>query len=308
MKKESWSLMALFFKKPLDAYRLVKIWCVFVILSLAVFLFFVGKTYYTFDAFGIWVLSCIALIYLSRKKIEYLEEKQKLIVVVIGIFICGLSFVSIPLGISRPPYSIGEYSVLLSGIGLILFGLLKMRSLLFPVLIPFIAILGYDLYHLFLKYIDELTAPLIPFTVSLTTTVLQVAGIQTIKNGNIITFLSQNGEPISLAIVGECTGIVSLGTFTIALIIVLIAFPQSITKKSLVLIAIGYFGVYCANIGRIVLIVMSGYFFGPSGVIESVHVHIGWILFSTWMIVFWYYYFTRHLGFSFFKNINRSNK
>ena len=237
MTRNHGGLMVLFLKEPLDAYGVVKIWCAFVILSLAVFLFFVGKTYYTFDAFGIWILSCIALIYLSRKKIEYLDEKQKLIVVVTGFFICGLSFVSIPLGISRPPYSIGEYSVLLSGIGLILFGLLKMRSLIFPVLIPCIAILGYDLYHLFLTYIDELTEPLIPFTVSLTTTVLQGIGIQTITNSNIITFLSQNGEPISLAIVGECTGIVSLGTFTIALIIVLIAFPQSITRKSMVLIA-----------------------------------------------------------------------
>jgi exosortase/archaeosortase family protein len=292
--------MAEFFKKVPDAFTVVKIWTAFVLLSLGISLL-VGQTYYTFDAFGIWFLTCIALLYLSRKKIEYLEEKQQLIVIALGFFICVLSFATIPLGITKPPYSIGEYSVLLSGIGLILFGLLKMRSLIIPVVIPCIATLGYSGYYLFLEFIDELTAPLIPFTVSFTTTMLNGIGIQTITNGNIITFFSQQGDPISLAIVGECTGIVSLGTFTIALIIVLTTFPKSITRKSIALIALGYIGTYCANIGRIVTISLSGYFFGPVGVIEQVHIHIGWILFSSWMIIFWYYYFTRQIGISFFK-------
>ena len=113
--------------------------------------------------------------------------------------------------------------------------------------------------------------------------------------------MSQTGDPISLRIIGECTGIVSLGTFTIALIIVLSSFPHSLTRKSLGLIAIGYIGTYCANIGRIILISLSGYFFGPTGVIEQVHIHIGWILFSLWMIIFWYYYFTEASGCHFLK-------
>jgi exosortase/archaeosortase family protein len=292
--------MPVIFKEAPDALTLVKLWIAFVLLSLGIFLLFVGKTYYTFDAFGIWLLSCIALIYLSRQKIEYLKEKQKVFVITIGLGICVLSFASIPLGISRPPYSIGEYSVLLSGIGLILFGAMRIKSLLLPVSIPCIAIIGYDGYRIFLEYIDQVTAPLIPLTVSLTTTLLNSIGIQTITDGDIITFVSQNGVPISLRIIGECTGIVSLGTFTVALIIVLTTFPQCVTRKNMGLIAIGYIGTYCANIGRIVLIALSGYFFGPSGVMEQVHVHIGWIMFSSWMIIFWFYFFTRRLGFSIF--------
>jgi exosortase/archaeosortase family protein len=290
-----------FFGEVPNPTTIAKLWTVFVVITLGFFLLVIEKTYYSFDAFGIWIFSCLALIYLSSQKNEYLEVKRKLIVIAIGFSICIWSFISIPLGISNPPYSIGEYSVLLSGIGLILFGQLKMRKLLFPVLIPFIAITGYEMYHLFMRYIDIMTAPLIPFTLSLTTNLLGVIGLRYTTYDNIITFISQNGDPISIAIVGECTGIISLGTFTIALIIVLTAFPKSITKKSLGIIAFGYIGTYCANISRIVLIVMSGYFFGPSGVIEQVHVHIGWILFSSWMIIFWYYFFTRHLGFSIFK-------
>jgi exosortase/archaeosortase family protein len=298
--------MPIVFKETPDTFTVVKIWIAFVLISLGVFLLFVGKSYYTFDAFGIWILSCIALFYLSRQKIEYLKEKQKIRIIALGVGICILSFASIPLGISRPPYSIGEYSVLLSGIGLILFGALRIKSLLLPVSIPCIAVIGYDGYRLFLEYADKATAPLIPFTVSLTTTLLNSIGIRTITDGDVISFLSQNGHPIYLRIIGECTGVVSLGTFTIALIIVITTFPQSITRKSIGLIVIGYIGTYCANIGRIVLIALSGYYFGPQGVIEQVHIHLGWILFSLWMIIFWYYFFTRHLGFSIMKKRNQA--
>jgi hypothetical protein len=41
---------------------------------------------------------------------------------------------------------------------------------------------------------------------------------------------------------------------------------------------------------------LSGYYFGPTGIIEQVHIHIGWICFSAWMIIFWYYFFTRQIG------------
>ncbi len=295
------------FKEDPNAFTVAKIWITFVLLSLGCFLLFIEKTYYSFDAFGIWILSCIALFYLARQKIVYLEKKQKIIVIAIGFCICILSFATIPLGISKPPYSIGEYSILLSGIGVILFGLLKMRSLVLPVLIPSIAIMGYNGYLLFLNYIDALTAPLIPFTTMLSTTILNTIGIQTITNGNIISFLSLSGEQINLTIIGECTGIISLGTFTVATIIVLTTFPKSINRRSLGLIVLGYFGTYCANITRIVLIALSGYFFGPSGVIEHVHIHIGWILFSLWMIIFWYYYFTRQIGITFFKKGNNQD-
>jgi exosortase/archaeosortase family protein len=106
---------------------------------------------------------------------------------------------------------------------------------------------------------------------------------------------------IYLSIVSDCTGIWSLGTFTVATIVVLSSFPESISKRSLGLIAIGYIGTFCANILRILLIALSGYIYGPKGVIEEMHVHIGWICFSIWMIIFWYYFFTRQLGISFFK-------
>ena len=82
------------------------------------------SSYFEIDAFGMWVLSCLVILYLSRKKTDQFSDNQQRIIILIGILMCIFSFISIPLGITNPPYSIGEISLLLSGIGVIVFGLL----------------------------------------------------------------------------------------------------------------------------------------------------------------------------------------
>jgi exosortase len=260
------------------------------------------------DAFGMWVLSCLAILYLARKKTGQFSKIQQQIIVLIGILMCIFSFISIPIGITNPPWGIGEFSLLLSGIGVILFGLLNFRSLVLPVSIPFIAVIGFGIYELFIRNEAWITAPLIPFIVILTIWLLHLFGIPSVVDDNIISFISRTGDPVYLAIVSDCTGIWSLGTFTISVIIVLSSFPKSISRKSILLIGIGYLGTFCANVVRILVISLSGYYFGPKGVIEQVHVHIGWIVFSLWMIIFWYYYFTRQIGISFFKKSDRNSE
>jgi exosortase/archaeosortase family protein len=183
----------------------------------------------------------------------------------------------------------------------VVFGLLNFRSLVLPVSIPFIAVIGFGIYELFIRNEDWITAPLIPFIVTLTISMLNLFGINALADRNFISFMSQTGDPVYLSIVSDCTGIWSLGTFTVTVIIVLSSFPKSISKKSILLIGIGYLGTFLANIVRILVISLSGYFYGPRGVIEQVHVHIGWIVFSLWLIIFWYYYFTRQVGIDFFK-------
>jgi len=296
----------MFFKSG-DTTTIVKIWTVCCFLTLALFMFTQQSSYMEIDALGIWVLSCIVILYLSGKKTGRFSDNQQRIVIAIGIMMCIFSFISIPLGITNPPYTIGELSLLLSGIGVLLFGLYNFRSLVLPVSIPFIAVIGFGVYELFIRNEEWITAPVIPYIVILTLSLLRLFGISAVSDGNIISFISLTGSPVYLSIVSDCTGIWSLGTFTVTVIIVLSSFPKSISKKSLLLIGIGYLGTFCANVLRILIISLSGYYFGPSGVIEQVHVHIGWIVFSLWLIIFWYYYFTRQVGIS-FKNIGRNQE
>jgi len=295
--------------KALDAIKIATIWTFFCIVSLVAYVFTQKSSYMEMDAFGMWVLSCLAILYLARKKTGQFSKIQQQIIVLIGILMCIFSFISIPIGITNPPWGIGEFSLLLSGIGVILFGLLNFRSLVLPVSIPFIAVIGFGIYELFIRNEAWITAPLIPFIVILTIWLLHLFGIPSVVDDNIISFISRTGDPVYLAIVSDCTGIWSLGTFTISVIIVLSSFPKSISRKSILLIGIGYLGTFCANVVRILVISLSGYYFGPKGVIEQVHVHIGWIVFSLWMIIFWYYYFTRQIGISFFKksDLNSEN-
>lgn len=291
-----------------NSYKIAKFWSFFCIVTLVIFIFTQKSSYLEIDALGMWVLSCLAIIYLSRKETGTITENQKRLFLIIGFMMCLLSFISIPLGITNPPYSIGEISLLLSGIGVIIFTLLNFRSLVLPVSIPFIAVMGYGGYEVFLRNQDWVTAPLIPFITHITIFLLNILGISSASNGNIISFMSLTGNPIYLSIVSDCTGIWSLGTFTVAVIIVLSSFPESVTKKSLLLIVIGYLGTFIANIIRILVIALAGYFFGPVGILENVHVHIGWIVFTLWMIIFWYYYFTRQIGVSIFKKGNQQDK
>jgi exosortase len=284
-----------------DSYKIAKIWTFFCILTLFFIIATQNSSYFEMDAFGMWILSCLAVIYLSRKNTGQFSHIQQRIIILIGILMCILSFTSIPLGITNPPFTIGEFSLLLSGIGVLVFGLFNFRSLVFPVSIPFIAVMCFWAYEQFIRNQEWITAPIIPFIVILTVNLLNLLGISAVSDGNVISYMSQTGSMIYLLIMSDCTGIWSLGTFTIAVLIVLSSFPQSISKKSMFLIGIGYLGTFCTNIIRILAISFSGYYFGPSGVIEQVHVHIGWIVFSVWMGIFWYYYFTRQIGISFFQ-------
>jgi len=284
-----------------DPYTVAKIWVLFVLFVLGAFIITSASGYMEFDTLGIWILSCIVILYISRGKTGSFSETWRWIIMGAGVLMSLLSFFSIRLGITNPPYSIGELTLLLSGLGVIVFGRLKFRSLVFPASVPFIAVIGFWVYEFFFRNQEWLMAPLVPFIVTNTIRLLHVFGIEAAAHGNMISFVSLTGDQIYLSVVSDCTGILSLGTFTVAVIIVLTNFPQKFTLHSLMLIAIGYIGTFLTNVARILLIALSGYYFGPVGVIEKVHVHIGWVCFSIWLVIFWYYYFTRQLGITLFR-------
>jgi exosortase len=266
-------------------------------------------SYFKIDALSIWIFSCIIILYQSRKSIQILSPEWGRNVIILGLLICVFSFLNIPLGLGNPPYSIGDFSIFLSGAGLVFFGFYRIRSYLLPVSIPCIAVIGFQVYELFLVHEQTLSAPLLPFTIFFASVLLSLLGIPATINGDLVYFISKTGAPIYLQITPECTGIWSLGTFTIMALLVLSTFPEALkNRRTFLLIGIGYLGTYAGNILRIGAIAMSGYLYGPTGAIESTHLYFGWIFFLCWMIVFWYYFFTRILGISFFKTKKSVNK
>ena len=288
--------------KNISPRILAIVWIFTVFIGLLLFFIFSAMSYFKIDALSIWILSCIIIFYQSRNPIRELSPEWGRNVIVLGLVICAFSFLNIPLGFGNPPFSIGDFSIFLSGAGLVLFGLYRIKSYLFPVAIPFIAVMGFQIYELFLVHEQTLSAPLLPFTIFFATILLSILGIPAVITGDLVHFLSKTGAPVYLQITPECTGIWSLGTFTIMALLVLFSFPEAFKKKGLPLwILIGYLGTYAGNILRIGAIAMSGYVYGPTGAIEKTHLYFGWIFFLCWMTVFWYYFFTRILGISFYK-------
>ena len=283
-------------------------WIILSLAAIGLFTLATRLSYFKFDAIVIWLFSCLIIFYLSTKPVRMVSPAWKPAVILVGFLVCVFSFVNIPLGFGNPPYSIGDFLILLSGIGLIVFGLFRFRSYLLPVAIPCIAVVGFQLYEIFLVNEQTLSAPLLPFTIFFGTNLLILLGIPVVINGDLVGFISKTGDPIYLQITPECTGIWSLGTFTIMVLLVLYTFPEALKKRSTYLmILIGYLGTYAGNILRIGAIAMSGYLYGPTGAIENTHLYFGWIIFLCWMIVFWYIFFTKILGFSFFKTKKPEN-
>jgi len=278
------------------------LWIFFIFVSLGIFSFLTKMSYFKIDALSIWFFSCIILFYQSQKPVTRLSSGWQKIVIFLGIFLCIFSFLNIPLGLGNPPYSIGDFSILLAGLGLIVMGVFGIRSYVLAVAFPAIAVLGFQIYELFLVNEQILSAPLLPVTIFFGSNLIRLLGIPASIQYNLISYVSLTDEPVNLLITPECTGIWSLGTFTIMALLVLFSFPEALKKRdTYILLVIGYIGTYVGNILRIGAIAMSGYLYGPTGAIENTHLHFGWIFFLCWMTVFWYYFFTRILGMTFWK-------
>lgn len=279
-------------------------WVIAIISILFCLFFLTGWSYFKLDALVIWIFSCLSVLLLSQKLKTDESDHPDWILIILGILLAAFSFLNIPLGFGNPPYSIGDFSILLSGISLVFFGIIGKRLLFLPVVLPAIAVIGFQFYEKVNVYFQWLSAPLIPPIVASTGFLLKMIGTQFTIRENLVSFVSSTGEYVNLIISTDCTGIWSLGTFTITCIIILVSFPQARTGKSYVLFLVGYIGTYITNILRVWFIVLVGYYWGSLAAVKSAHDYFGWILFSIWVIIFWYFFITHHLNISIIDKIN----
>jgi len=278
---------------------LARAWIMLVAITVWVFFVISRITDITIDALLMWFFSCIILYYQSRKeRVSRFVPAQQVVTIFLGACFCVLSAFNIQLGFGNPPYSIGDYSILLSGIGLVIIGLYNIRSFMVPIILPGIMTLGYQVYELALRNEQILSAPLIPPTVFFSKSVIQILGIPITSQSNMLILTAKTGGIVRLLVLPECTGLWSLGTYTAIVLMVLFTFPEVFSRRGALLIFIGYLGTYVGNILRISAISVSGYLFGPTGAVEDTHLYFGWIIFLLWMTLFWYYFFTRFIRLS----------
>jgi len=261
----------------MDQYKIIQVWAAAVMLCLISSLVFlhVGMSYFPF----VWMAVIVIIAYKAKKQpAQGLSLRMKSLWALFGVVLCSMA-------LSLPEFRMPEITLILSGLSVILFALLDYRSLIIPAAIPATVSLGSRFIR---PMLEELITPLVQLTFIIVSSIFGLfVPIQI--HGVIISFAAVNGAVMNIGIDNSCSGIWSLGAFTLAMMLVLIIFPH-ITGKWLKYFGVGFAVTYALNILRILLVCAVGYYTGNYDTVMFAHTHIGWILFTIWMIVFWYFF------------------
>jgi len=174
-------------------------------------------------------------------------------------------------------------------------------------IIPFITLMGSDngfsdtgLGNLYIQY--AIILPVIGL--------LNLSGIAAANSGSVIFFTTQDNVNASVGIAVSCSGIYSTMIFIAAFIAFALSYYEQWDRKLTYLLLIGILAAYIANILRIYLVILSGYFNGMGDPLDPspftllwTHKYAGEIIFICWIALFWW------LAFKYFAPDDReSNK
>jgi len=287
-----------------DTFRASLYWfTAYVILLIGGFLLF-DRSLFSDMAVYIGILSGIIVLYSAKKKKPVkMPPKKRTFYIALGLLVAFSSFANELLALIgsnmhfwNPPYSLGEFTVLLSGLSVAFFAFLGYSALMLPSGFSALVITVYQIYDIYEKNLEWIAAPLLGPTTQLAVLVLNILGVNaTWSKDYVISYIARDGIPAAVQIVIDCTGIWSLSAFSASVILVSLSFPKVFSAKGSVYLAVGYIGTYAANILRIVAICLSVYYDRTSGLVPATHMHAGWIAFSGWMLVFWYVFFFTYL-------------
>ncbi len=261
----------------MDMYKIAKIWFAAVMLCLisSLVILHVGMSYFPF----VWMAVGVIVIYKARhEKNPGLSTVLKVPCILMGLSACILS-------VYMPSFRMPELSILLAGISIIFFALLEFRPLLLPSSIPIVVAIASRTIR---PKLASLVAPLVDLTFNIVSTILGLF-IEIQTRGHTLIFPAREGTIMRIGIDTSCSGMWSLGAFTIAMLLVLITFPY-IFRRWAVFFSLGFMGTYLLNIIRVTSVCLIGYYSASYEYVKFAHTHIGWILFTIWMIIFWYFF------------------
>ena len=121
---------------------------------------------------------------------------------------------------------------------------------------------------------------------------LNLIGIPASVDWLTITFPTQAGPQVSVYISTACSGIYSFTIFASAFLSFVLTEYDRVDRKVGLLMVLGIITAYVANILRMVVIVLVGYYtYTPQEGLQAMlvaHSNAGWVIFLIWIGLFWF--------------------
>ena len=188
-------------------------------------------------------------------------------------------------------YGFANYSLYIIGLFLLFFHVKVLKEALSPLFLVGASFLGSFFSDLTKSYFEVY----LPNFTSFIASILRTIGIATqhpSSDPNTITMLYTVQGPISLGIGWGCVGFVGVFLFSVILIVIMLEDPSS-PKTKVIWSVIGVSGMFFVNLIRIVTIFVGFYFYGYD--FDKVHLYLGYILFITWSVIFFYLFSKRNV-------------
>jgi len=177
-------------------------------------------------------------------------------------------------------YGVANYTVYLFGLFLIFFKI----SVLNQAFTAFFLIVASALAGLSFRWIESQMSPTVPYYVYLFSSVLGLFGIEnTMPNSTTILMYTSRGV-MPLFFESGCIGVYSLVIFSIIIVVTML--EASVSRRTKLLWSVlGLMGAFVVNIIRLLIVVVSIYFYGLDFG-QRVHQVIGYVLFLSWIAIF----------------------
>ena len=125
--------------------------------------------------------------------------------------------------------------------------------------------------------------------------ILSVLGVANTASGALLTFWMADGGKAEVGIAATCAGIYSFGIFLSAFIAFVLSEYSRFTRRIGILLVVGSAMTYLANLLRMTLIVLAGYYNGVGAgdnpapfTLLWTHEYAGELIFISWVAVFWW--------------------
>ncbi|CAD6493153.1 MAG: Transmembrane exosortase (Exosortase_EpsH) [Candidatus Argoarchaeum ethanivorans] len=125
--------------------------------------------------------------------------------------------------------------------------------------------------------------------ISPATWILTLSGYPLESHGQLISFLSSTGEPISVLVTSACAGPATMGVFIAIFALMMLDTPLPRGKAGYVFI-FGIVGTWVQSFIRLIILLLVGYYRGEAA-LWTAHSWTIYILFPLWYIIFLYVYF-----------------